>query len=122
MQLLDKTDVLPARYLVTSVSRILRCVVTSFSVELEKMAAVVVNADGVAASLDSGSVSPRLPSPSPDQPHQNNALLSLPIVAIDTILNFLSYDEISLLRPVRKQRLQTNSCETLYSPRRGKQK
>ncbi|KAI7805926.1 F-box only protein 28 [Triplophysa rosa] len=67
------------------------------------MAAVVVNADGEVASLDSGSVSPRLSSPSPDQPHQNNALLSLPIVAIDTILNFLSYDEISLLRPVCKR-------------------
>ncbi|KAL0177102.1 hypothetical protein M9458_025996, partial [Cirrhinus mrigala] len=65
---------------------------------LEKMAAVVVSADAGVAPLYSDSVSPRLPSPAPDQPHQNNALLGLPIVAIETILNFLSYDEISLLR------------------------
>jgi len=66
------------------------------------MAAVAVSSDGGVASLDSDSLSPRVPSPPPDQPHQNNALLGLPIVAIDTILNFLSYDEISLLRLVRK--------------------
>lgn len=68
----------------------------------EKMAAVAVSSDGGVAPLDSDSVSPRLPSPAPEQPHQNNALLGLPIVAIETILNFLSYDEISLLRLVRK--------------------
>lgn len=34
-------------------------------------------------------------------PDQNNPLLGLPIVAIETILSFLSYDEISLLRSVR---------------------
>ncbi|XP_051507115.1 F-box only protein 28 isoform X1 [Myxocyprinus asiaticus] len=67
------------------------------------MAAVVVIVDGVAAPMDSDSDSPRLPSPAPDQPHQNNALLGLPIVAIETILNFLSYDEISLLRLVCKR-------------------
>ncbi|KAI2657396.1 F-box only protein 28 [Labeo rohita] len=70
---------------------------------LEKMAAVVVSADAGVAPLYSDSVSPRLPSPAPDQPHQNNALLGLPIVAIETILNFLSYDEISLLRLVCKR-------------------
>ncbi|CAM4724897.1 unnamed protein product [Leuciscus chuanchicus] len=69
----------------------------------EKMAAVAVSSDGGVASLDSDSLSPRVPSPPPDQPHQNNALLGLPIVAIDTILNFLSYDEISLLRLVCKR-------------------
>ncbi|XP_050982736.1 F-box only protein 28 [Labeo rohita] len=67
------------------------------------MAAVVVSADAGVAPLYSDSVSPRLPSPAPDQPHQNNALLGLPIVAIETILNFLSYDEISLLRLVCKR-------------------
>lgn len=53
--------------------------------------------------MDSDSVSPRLSTPPPDQPHQNNPLLGLPIVAIETILNFLSYDEISLLRLVCKR-------------------
>uniref|UniRef100_A0A9J8D095 F-box protein 28 n=1 Tax=Cyprinus carpio carpio TaxID=630221 RepID=A0A9J8D095_CYPCA len=67
------------------------------------MAAVVVNADGGVAPLDADSVSPRLPSPAPEQPLQNNALLGLPIVAIETVLNFLSYDEISLLRLVCKR-------------------
>ncbi|KAL7382848.1 hypothetical protein ABVT39_000359 [Epinephelus coioides] len=64
------------------------------------MAAVVERVDGCVGSLDSDTVSPRQPSPPPDQPHQNNPLLGLPIVAIETILNFLSYDEISLLRSV----------------------
>lgn len=67
----------------------------------EKMAAVIVSADGGVASLDPDSASPRIPSPAPEQ---NNALLGLPIVAIENILNFLTHDEISLLRPVRKQR------------------
>ncbi|XDV50988.1 hypothetical protein PO909_019949 [Leuciscus waleckii] len=67
------------------------------------MAAVAVSSDGGVASLDSDSLSPRVPSPPPDQPHHNNALLGLPIVAIDTILNFLSYDEFSLLRLVCKR-------------------
>lgn len=48
-------------------------------------------------------MSPRLSTPPPDQPHQNNPLLGLPIVAIETILIFLSYDEISLLRMVCKR-------------------
>ncbi|XP_071384587.1 F-box only protein 28 isoform X3 [Centroberyx affinis] len=67
------------------------------------MAAVVERVDGCIGSLDSDSVSPRLSTPPPDQPHQNNPLLGLPIVAIETILNFLSYDEISLLRSVCKR-------------------
>ncbi|XP_076866747.1 F-box only protein 28 isoform X1 [Brachyhypopomus gauderio] len=67
------------------------------------MAAVVERVEGAGGSVDSESVSPRLPSPAPDQPHQNNPLLGLPIVAIETILNFLSYDEISLLRLVCKR-------------------
>ncbi|MCJ8749151.1 hypothetical protein PDJAM_G00172970 [Pangasius djambal] len=77
--------------------------VTSSSLELEKMAAIVERVEGGGGSVDSESVSPRLPSPPPDQPHQNNPLLGLPIVAIETILNFLSYDEISLLRLVCKR-------------------
>ncbi|CAJ1066547.1 hypothetical protein L3Q82_001617 [Xyrichtys novacula] len=68
-----------------------------------KMAAVVDRVDGCVGSLDSDSVSPRQSTPPPDQPHQNNPLLGLPIVAIETILNFLSYDEISLLRSVCKR-------------------
>ncbi|XP_056147994.1 F-box only protein 28 [Lampris incognitus] len=67
------------------------------------MAAVVERVDGGVVSLDSNAVSPRLSTPPPDQPHQNNPLLGLPIVAIETILNFLSYDEISLLRSVCKR-------------------
>lgn len=67
---------------------------------LGKMATVVERADGGVRSLDADVVSPRQLTPSPDQPHQNNPLLGLPIVAIETILNFLSYDEISLLRSV----------------------
>ncbi|XP_034465375.1 F-box only protein 28 [Hippoglossus hippoglossus] len=67
------------------------------------MAAVVERVDGCVGSLDSEAVSPRQSSPPPDHPHQNNPLLGLPIVAIETILNFLSYDEISLLRSVCKR-------------------
>ncbi|XP_030627267.1 F-box only protein 28 isoform X1 [Chanos chanos] len=67
------------------------------------MAAVVERVEGGIGGLDSDSVSPRLSTPPPDQPHQNNPLLGLPIVAIETILNFLSYDEISLLRLVCKR-------------------
>ncbi|XP_008320768.2 F-box only protein 28 [Cynoglossus semilaevis] len=70
---------------------------------LGKMATVVERADGGVRSLDADVVSPRQLTPSPDQPHQNNPLLGLPIVAIETILNFLSYDEISLLRSVCKR-------------------
>ncbi|KAK1792723.1 hypothetical protein P4O66_012647, partial [Electrophorus voltai] len=67
------------------------------------MAAIVERVEGAGGAVDTESVSPRLPSPAPDQPHQNNPLLGLPIVAIETILNFLSYDEISLLRLVCKR-------------------
>ncbi|KPP77318.1 hypothetical protein Z043_103269 [Scleropages formosus] len=67
------------------------------------MAAVEERLEGGVGALDSDSVSPRLSTPPPDQPHQNNPLLGLPIVAIEAILNFLSYDEISLLRLVCKR-------------------
>ncbi|KAM6916550.1 F-box only protein 28 [Xenentodon cancila] len=67
------------------------------------MAAVVDRVDGCVGSLESDAVSLRQSTPPPDQPHQNNPLLGLPIVAIETILNFLSYDEISLLRAVCKR-------------------
>lgn len=80
-----------------------------------KMAAVVERIDGCVGSLDTDSVSPRLSTPPPDQPHQNNPLLGLPIVAIETILNFLSYDEISLLRSVR--RTKTNQLTWLMLAR-----
>lgn len=63
------------------------------------MAAVVDRADECVGSFDSDAVSLRQSTPPPDQ---NNPLLGLPIVAIETILNFLSYDEISLLRSVRR--------------------
>ncbi|XP_053568569.1 F-box only protein 28 [Bombina bombina] len=42
-------------------------------------------------------------SPCPDQQHQSNTLLELPIVAIENILNLLNYDEISQLRLVCKR-------------------
>ncbi|AWP14494.1 putative F-box only protein 28-like [Scophthalmus maximus] len=67
------------------------------------MAAVVERADGCVGSTDSDAASPRQSSPPPDQPHQNNPLLGLPIVAIEAILYFMSYDEISLLRSVCKR-------------------
>lgn len=66
------------------------------------MAAVVERVDGCFGSLDSDAVSPGQWSPPPDQQHQNNPLLGLPIVAVETVLHFLSYDEISLLRSVSK--------------------
>nr|XP_046209789.1 F-box only protein 28-like [Oncorhynchus gorbuscha] len=67
------------------------------------MAAVVERVEGGFGALDCDSALPRLCTPPPDQLHQNNPLLGLPIVAIETILNFLSYDEISLLRLVCKR-------------------
>ncbi|TRY91600.1 hypothetical protein DNTS_021760 [Danionella cerebrum] len=71
---------------------------------LKKMASVVVSADGGVAALDSNPGSPRLLSPEPEGPPQScSALLGLPIVAVDAILGFLSYDEISLLRLVCKR-------------------
>ncbi|MEQ2243997.1 F-box only protein 28 [Ilyodon furcidens] len=67
------------------------------------MAAVVERVDGCVGSLDTDAVSLRHSTSPQEQPHQNNPLLGLPIVAIETILNFLSYDEISLLRSVCKR-------------------
>ncbi|XP_042537429.1 F-box only protein 28 [Dipodomys spectabilis] len=49
----------------------------------------------------SGSQAP--PAMAPDQLPQNNTLVALPIVAIENILSFLSYDEISQLRLVCKR-------------------
>ncbi|XP_014058590.1 F-box only protein 28 [Salmo salar] len=72
-------------------------------IEQLKMAAVLERVEGGFGALDCDSALPRLSTPPPDQPHQNNPLLGLPIVAIETILNFLSYDEISLLRLVCKR-------------------
>uniref|UniRef100_A0A287AZ12 F-box protein 28 n=1 Tax=Sus scrofa TaxID=9823 RepID=A0A287AZ12_PIG len=55
---------------------------------------------------------PQLPQPgsqvpapalAPDQLPQNNTLVALPIVAIENILSFMSYDEISQLRLVCKR-------------------
>uniref|UniRef100_A0A3Q2CGW5 F-box protein 28 n=1 Tax=Cyprinodon variegatus TaxID=28743 RepID=A0A3Q2CGW5_CYPVA len=59
--------------------------------------------DGCVGSADPDAVSLRQSSSPQEQPHQNNPLLGLPIVAIETILNFLSYDEISMLRSVCKR-------------------
>uniref|UniRef100_A0A3P9NQ68 F-box protein 28 n=1 Tax=Poecilia reticulata TaxID=8081 RepID=A0A3P9NQ68_POERE len=64
---------------------------------------VDTNFDGCVGSLDPDAVSLRQTSSLQEQPHQNNPLLGLPIVAIETILNFLSYDEISMLRSVCKR-------------------
>ncbi|MEQ2209488.1 hypothetical protein XENOCAPTIV_030832 [Xenoophorus captivus] len=66
------------------------------------MAAVVERVDGCVGSLDTDAVSLRHSTSPQEQPHQNNPLLGLPIVAIETILNFLSYDEISMLRSVSR--------------------
>lgn len=71
------------------------------------MAAVEERVERGAGALDSDSISPRLSTPPPDQPHQNNPLLGLPIVAIETVLNVLSYDEISVLRLVRQNKNKT---------------
>ncbi|CAB1343595.1 unnamed protein product [Coregonus sp. 'balchen'] len=68
-----------------------------------KMAAVVEGVERGFEAVDCDSVLPRLSTPPPDQPHQNNPLLGLPIVAIETIFNFLAYDEISLIRLVCKR-------------------
>ncbi|XP_048212703.1 F-box only protein 28 [Perognathus longimembris pacificus] len=43
------------------------------------------------------------PAMAPDQLPQNNTLVALPIVAIENILSFMSYDEISQLRLVCKR-------------------
>lgn len=51
--------------------------------------------------LQSGAQGPPAPTLAPDQLPQNNTLVALPIVAIENILSFMSYDEISQLRLVR---------------------
>uniref|UniRef100_A0A9L0T8Q5 F-box protein 28 n=2 Tax=Equus TaxID=9789 RepID=A0A9L0T8Q5_HORSE len=51
-----------------------------------------------------GSQAPPAPALAPDQLPQNNTLVALPIVAIENILSFMSYDEISQLRLVRPPR------------------
>lgn len=48
-----------------------------------------------------GSQAPPAPALAPDQLPQNNTLVALPIIAIENILSFMSYDEISQLRLVR---------------------
>uniref|UniRef100_A0A8C5K8T0 F-box protein 28 n=1 Tax=Jaculus jaculus TaxID=51337 RepID=A0A8C5K8T0_JACJA len=50
-----------------------------------------------------GSQAPPTPALAPDQLPQNNTLVALPIVAIENILSFMSYDEISQLRLVCKR-------------------
>ncbi|XP_053461333.1 F-box only protein 28 isoform X2 [Nycticebus coucang] len=50
-----------------------------------------------------GSLASPAPALSPDQLPQNNTLVALPIVAIENILSFMSYDEISQLRLVCKR-------------------
>ncbi|XP_037679258.1 F-box only protein 28-like [Choloepus didactylus] len=47
-----------------------------------------------------GPQAPPAPGPAPDQQPPNNTLLALPIVAIENILSFMSYDQISQLRLV----------------------
>lgn len=47
-----------------------------------------------------GSQAPAAPALAPDHLPQNNTLVALPIVAIENILSFMSYDEISQLRLV----------------------
>lgn len=51
-----------------------------------------------------GSQAPAAPALAPDHLPQNNTLVALPIVAIENILSFMSYDEISQLRLVRPPR------------------
>lgn len=55
-------------------------------------------------ALQPGSQAPAAPALAPDHLPQNNTLVALPIVAIENILSFMSYDEISQLRLVRLPR------------------
>lgn len=50
-----------------------------------------------------GSQAPAAPALAPDHLPPNNTLVALPIVAIENILSFMSYDEISQLRLVRAE-------------------
>ncbi|NWR69356.1 FBX28 protein, partial [Centropus bengalensis] len=65
--------------------------------------------DGEGGALGSARLSPPPASESPEAlaslepPPQSNTLMGLPIVAIETILGFLSYDETSQLRLVCKR-------------------
>lgn len=63
-----------------------------------------------------GSQAPPAPPLAPDQLPQNNTLVALPIVAIENILSFMSYDEISQLRLVRPPR---DPRRPLRRPRSG---
>lgn len=63
-----------------------------------------------------GSQAPPAPALAPDQLPQNNTLVALPIVAIENILSFMSYDEISQLRLVRPP---GDPCRPLREPRSG---
>lgn len=63
-----------------------------------------------------GSQAPPAPALAPDQLPQNNTLVALPIVAIENILSFMSYDEISQLRLVRPPR---DPRRPLRRPRSG---
>ncbi|XP_061767097.1 F-box only protein 28 isoform X1 [Nerophis ophidion] len=67
------------------------------------MSAILERIDNRVGALDSDVALTKHAVSSLDQTHQNNPLLGLPIVAIETILHFLSYDEISLLRSVCKR-------------------
>lgn len=63
-----------------------------------------------------GSQASPAPGLAPDQLPQNNTLVALPIVAIENILSFMSYDEISQLRLVRPP---GDPCRPLREPRSG---
>lgn len=63
-----------------------------------------------------GSQAPPAQALAPDQLPQNNTLVALPIVAIENILSFMSYDEISQLRLVRPPR---DPRRPLRRPRSG---
>ncbi|KAI5933753.1 F-box only protein 28 [Manis javanica] len=60
-----------------------------------------------------GSQAPPAPALAPDQLPQNNTLVALPIIAIENILSFMSYHEISQVRleRVRKEKpFISSSC------------
>ncbi|XP_077468691.1 F-box only protein 28 isoform X2 [Stigmatopora argus] len=67
------------------------------------MATNVERTDNRVATSLSDVVALKQPILPVDQTLQNNPLLGLPIVATEAILDFLSYDEISLLRPICKR-------------------
>lgn len=70
-----------------------------------------------------GSQAPPAPALAPDQLPQNNTLVALPIVAIENILSFMSYDEISqlrLVRPPRNPRRPLRRAEVWGGTERGR--